>query len=296
LRRLSRMLALIFVIEAARASLAFGQTAEEPNLDRFVYEVVSIRPDRPGSVGGGARASIGDTRLEISHLPLNELVHIAYGVEDLQLQSMPKWMSQETFSVEATIDPEITEALQKLDPDIRRAAHRHMLQAMLADRFHLMVREEKKELPVYVLTVAPNGPKMQAADPSNQYENGVTYPSGPLGPRKVGYAFGRGSIKMPGQGVTIRQLVERLNQRLSVHFQRPFVDETGLRGIYDFELDFSVPWVTEYGFIPPGREVPEDQGDSLFSAIQSQLGLKLISAKRPVPVITIEQVERPTEN
>lgn len=209
---------------------------------------------------------------------------------------MPKWMSQESFSVEATVDPDITEALRKLEPDVRRAAQRHMFQALLTDRFHLVVREEKKELPVYVLTVAPNGPKLQAADPSNQYENGVAYPSGPLGPHRIGYAFGRGSIKIPGQGVTIRQLVERLNQRLSAHFQRVFVDETELKGIYDFELDFSVPWVTEYGFIPPGRDVPEEQGDSLFSAIQSQLGLKLVSAKRPVPVIAIEQVERPTKN
>jgi uncharacterized protein (TIGR03435 family) len=290
------MLAMVFVIEATRASSVFGQTAEEPNLDRFVYEVISIRPDRPGGIGGGARVSIGDTRLEVSHLPLNELVHLAYGVEDLQIQNMPKWMAQESFSVEATVDPEITEALRKLEPDVRRAAHRHMLQTLLADRFHLVVREEKKELPVYVLTVAPNGAKLQPADPSNQYENGVTYPGGPLGPRKVGYAFGEGSIKIAGQGGTIRQLVERLNQMLSVHFQRPFVDETELKGIYDFELDFSVPWVTEYGFIPPGRDVREEQGDSLFSAIQSQLGLKLVSAKRPVPVITIEVVEHPTEN
>lgn len=58
---------------------AFGQAAEEPNLDRFVYEVISIRPDRPGGSGGGARVSIGDARLEVSHLPLNELVHLAYG-------------------------------------------------------------------------------------------------------------------------------------------------------------------------------------------------------------------------
>jgi len=290
------MLAMFLVIEAAMASLVFGQAAEEPNLDRYVYEVSSIRPDRPGSVGGGARVSITDTRLEVSHLPLSELVHLAYGVEDLQIQNMPKWAIQESLSVEATVDPEITEALRKLDPDLRRAARRHMLQALLVDRFHLVVQEEQKELPAYVLKVAANGPKLQPADPSNQYENGVTYPGGPLGPRKVGYAFGQGSIKMPGQGVTIRQLVERLNQRLSVHFQRVFVDETKLEGIYDFELDFSVPWVTEYGFIPPGRDVREEQGDSLFSAIQSQLGLKLISAKRPVPVITIEQVERPTEN
>lgn len=287
---------MIFVFEVARASLVFGQAAEKPNLDRFVYEVISIRPDRPGGIGGGARVSIGDARLEVRHLPLNELVHLAYGVEDLQIQNMPKWMSQESFSVEAIVDPEITEALRKLDPDIRRAAHQHMMQALLEDRFHLVVREEKKELLVYVLTVAPNGPKLSVADPNNQYENGVTYPSGPLGPHKVGYAFGQGSIKIPGQGGTIRQLIDLLNQKLSPHLQRPFVDETNLKGIYDFELDFSVPWVTSFGFIPPGRDVREDSGDSLFSAIQNQLGLKLISAKRPVPVITIEQVEHPTEN
>jgi uncharacterized protein (TIGR03435 family) len=145
--------------------------------------------------------------------------------------------------------------------------------------------------------VGPGGPKLQPADSSNQYENGRKYPSGMvLGPHIVGYEFGSGSIRMISQGGTMSQLVDRLNQNLSVHLQRVFVDETRIEGIYDFELDFSVPWVTEFGFIPPGRDITEEQGDSLFSTVQRQLGLKLVSAKRPVTAIIVEQVERPTEN
>ncbi len=285
----------VLVVAVPGVPSALGQTEEQSNLDRFVFEVSSIRPDGPG--GFGAHVSFGNARYEVAHVPVNELLHEAYGVEDIQLQNMPKWLSDESFTVEATIAPETMDALSRLTPDARRAARQHMLQALLADRFHLVVRQEKKELPVYVLTVAPNGPKLRPADLSNQYENGVRYPNGMvLGPRVVGYEFGSGSIKMAGQGGTIRQLVDRLNQNLSIHLQRVFLDETKIDGIYDFELDFSVPWVTVFGFIPADRDVPEDRNDSLFSAMEHQLGLKLISAKRLVPVITIEQVERPTEN
>ena len=74
---------------------------------------------------------------------------------------MPKWLSDESFTVEATIAPETMDALSRLTPDARRAARQHMLQALLADRFHLVVRQEKKELPMFMsLTVAPNGPKL----------------------------------------------------------------------------------------------------------------------------------------
>ena len=80
-----------------------------------------------------------------------------------------------------------------------------------------------------------------------------------LGPRVVGYEFGSGSIKMAGQGGAIRQLVDRLNQNLSIHLQRVFLDEIeDRRGSTTLSWTSSVPWVTVFGFIPADRGVPED--------------------------------------
>jgi uncharacterized protein (TIGR03435 family) len=144
--RLNNLLTAVFVfiVTVPGTSLVLGQVTEKSNLDRFVYEVSSIRPDPPGGIGGGARVSFGNTRLDAAHVPLSVLVNLAYGVEDIQVHNMPKWVSGDSFSVEATVAPEMTEALSKLPPPDRSAAKRHMLQTLLADRFHLVVREEKK--------------------------------------------------------------------------------------------------------------------------------------------------------
>jgi uncharacterized protein (TIGR03435 family) len=63
----------------------------------------------------------------------------------------------------------------------------------------------------------------------------------------------------------------------------PVVDETGLGGLYDFELSVA----------PPEQSADASIGVSIFTAVEQQLCLKLEGAKRPIDTIVIDHAERP---
>jgi uncharacterized protein (TIGR03435 family) len=145
-----------------------------------------------------------------------------------------------------------------------------MIQAMLADRFHLAMHRETRLLPIYALVVVKTGPgktgpKLQAAD-SN------------VGRPKT----------MLGQMIVQRMSVTTLADILTFDLKRPVKDETGLKGEFAFTLEWT-----------PGLSASDDgpsSRPSLFAAVQEQLGLKLESAKGPIEVLVVDSVQRPSEN
>jgi bla regulator protein blaR1 len=82
-------------------------------------------------------------------------------------------------------------------------------------------------------------------------------------------------------GVTMEKFAQSPFMPVGGH---PVVDQTGLKGRYDFTLK----WAQEGG--------GDSQEPGLFTAIQEQLGLKLVPAKAPVEVIVVDHVEKPSEN
>ncbi|MGH9606223.1 MAG: TIGR03435 family protein [Terracidiphilus sp.] len=100
------------------------------------------------------------------------------------------------------------------------------------------------------------------------------------------------------QGGTMQDLA----RSLSLVLRRHVVDETGLTGRYDWELN----WTPDLNPSPvvaapadaeqPADAAPEPSGPSIFTAIQKQLGLQLESQKGPVEVLVIDHVEEPTPN
>ena len=72
-------------------------------------------------------------------------------------------------------------------------------------------------------------------------------------------------------------------------------DATGLTGTYDFTLSYT----PRYMLKAPGADGSTDPSGaiSLEEAVNKQLGLKLETRKRPVPLIVIDQMEqKPIEN
>jgi uncharacterized protein (TIGR03435 family) len=130
-------------MHTAHAQLA----ASTPDLSVFVFEVTSIHPDPPGSMGGTVRVMFEPSRFEATHVTAKELLREAYGVEDLQIQRDPRWMDSDSFTVDATINSVTSEALAKLSGQDLAVARQHMLRALLVDRFHLVVKEETKVYP-----------------------------------------------------------------------------------------------------------------------------------------------------
>ena len=95
--------------------------------------------------------------------------------------------------------------------------------------------------------------------------------------------------------MTVRELSAVLSADRGI--ARPVVDRTDLTGKFDFRLRFVplfVPAPT-----PDTQVVPNpaaDSGPSIFTAVQEQLGLKLIRERNRVEFLVIDRIERPTEN
>ncbi len=143
-----------------------------------------------------------------------------------------------------------------------------MLQALLAERFKLTLHRETKELPMYVLVVAKNGPKFK----TTESETGISSNS-----------------SRTHWHVTAKGTMRRFAEFLSEEAGRPVVDQTGLSGSYELTLDWT----------PDDAPAANDSaaGPSLFTALQEQLGLKLDATKGPVEILVIDRANRtPTEN
>ena len=303
---LGRKLAFAAVaIAAAAACFVFGHfgaaqlraqsppTTATPSLS---FEVASIKPNRSGDMRIGIRFQPG--RFTTTGTTVKQLIAIAYDVRDFQVTGGPSWISSDKFDIDAKEPDGLSDELAKLSPDQRHEKMGLLIQSLLADRFGLKVSHTTKEYPVYALVVAKGGPKFQEA------KAGDTYPNGMKGPD--GHALGHGNMmrmgpgELEGQGVPVTFLVQQLAQQLG----RNVLDQTGLKGNYDFTLKWA-PDPNSAGMMqgPPGGGPPPDSapppdasGPSIFTAVQEQLGLKLESTKGPVDILIIDHVEQPSEN
>jgi bla regulator protein blaR1 len=284
-----KLLLSAFGLAAVAAPLLFGVAHATPvraktqntagESAEFEYEVVSVKPNKSSAVH--TDISMPDDGLKMTNIFMNALIRRAYGVEDFRLLGVPNWARDERFDIEAKLNPDLADRLKKLSPDDRTAARQHMLQTILAQRFHLTIHRETRELPVYVLAIAKNGPKLQEAKPGDTYPNGLkSVEGGRAGPGIL--LMGLDIGQMIGQGVT----TARLARGLSAQLGRPVVDKTGLTASYDLRLS----WKDE------DDDQADPNGASLFTAIQEQLGLKLESGKGPVEVIVVDRIERPSAN
>jgi uncharacterized protein (TIGR03435 family) len=232
------------------------------------FDVASVRIDKVGSAGGEGQAgeSITSTpgSLIMHNVTLRSCVKWAYGIRDFQLSGGPDWIGAERYDISA-------KAANKADD----AELRRMLRALLAERFQLAVREERRQLPVYALIVLRAKAGLKPASDG-----------GPASMRP-----GDGALEF--RNTSMAELAERLASRpLSV--DRPVVDKTGLNGGFDFSLKFADNAEHLKGAL---EDVDRGAGPSLFSVIQDQLGLKLEAQKAELPVVVVERaVENPGEN
>jgi bla regulator protein blaR1 len=263
------------------------------------YEVASIKPNKSGD--NKTRMGYSPDGFNATESNLLMLLMEAYGVNPHEITGAPDWLNSERYDIEAKTDRSTADELFKLNAEERRAERQRMLQALLADRFKLVVHRETKELPVYVLAVAKGGPKFHEAKPGDTYPNGMKLPGGHGG---AGLMF-MGMGELTAQGLPIAPLVRELSLQLG----RTVIDKTGLTGEYDFSLKWtSDVTVGAFGerLAPSGTEgshpgaggtsEPESSAPSIFPAIQDQLGLKLESEKGPVEILVIDHVEKPSAN
>jgi len=283
-------LPIVLGLVTATTSRAQSQ-AENPGASTPPYEVASVKPVKSG--GGMPIMGWVSPDRYTTRGTLNSLIKEAYEVQDDQLVGVPKQLGSERYDIEAKIDPSIG---GKLDFDHRMLQGRLILQSLLADRFKLTLHHEAKELPVYALVIAKNGPEMRQATPGDTYPDGMKDMYG----KGHGMVIARGPGGIVGQGVPFAVLVAELQHQ---HLGRTVVDKTGLTGMFDFRLQ----WTPDESHAPikgpeDGRQgtdngpPPESVGPSIFTAIQEQLGLRLEPQKAPMEIVVIDHVEAPSEN
>ena len=227
-----------------------------------------MRINKPGSAGGEGRTieSITSTpgSLIMKNVTLRSCMRWAYSTRDFQISGGPGWIGTERYDISAKAPGPAG------DVELRK-----MLQALLSERFQLSVREESRQLPVYVMTVAQVRAELKPA----------------AGSAPATMRPGQGALEF--RNTSMAEFAESLaNRPLTV--DRPVVDKTGLAGGYDFSLKFAD---SVDGLKSALEDVDRGIGQSLFSVIREQLGLKLEAQKSALPVLVIERaVENPGEN
>jgi bla regulator protein blaR1 len=284
------------------------------NASAFSYDVVSVKPFRPS---GGSRGGRGGGIPSSPETPdgfiagpiiLSSLVQMAFGTHPFQVQGAPSWYDSAAYEIDAKMDASKVDALQKLSPHDQILARQHMLQVLLADRFKLTFHHETKEAPVYFLTIANNGSRLQEAKPGFVLPDDIKSQADPgllkdfAGVSTCWNVDDDGRRTLTCVDVPIFQLVDILTDRKGD--DRPILDKTGLTGKYDF----TVRWVRsdDPAPLPTEMSVAEFRaerarrwrlGDQpIFAAIEKQLGLKLEPGKGPVEYVVIDHVEKPSEN
>lgn len=276
--------AIPFALGVLHSPQVRAQAQADSAADKLpAFEVSTVKPTKADE--GMMRFMFTPDGISLEGTPMRMMLREAFNVENDQIIGGPDWLNSARFDVQAKVSPEDAPKLEKLNFAQRRA----MLQQLLIDRFGLKYHHETRELPVYALVVAKGGLKMKATKPYDPNED-------PKEGRHM-ITVGHGSIE--ANGAALEPLVHMLSQQLG----RIVVDKTGLTAEYEYKLK----WTPDTGGVPPGGPAgappgagsagdPDAGGPSVFTAIEEQLGLKLVSEKAPVDVIVIDHVDKPSEN
>ena len=250
------------------------------------FEVISVKPNRSGEFGGSSGVEPGG-QFTVRNNTLRNVIRNAYQVQDFQIVGGPSWLDNDRFDVTA----------KAANPNAPLDEMRSMVQALLADRFRLVVHRETRDVPIYALVVAGSdgrlGPRLtrsaidcaaiveaaRRGQPPAPLPNGIT----PCGTRRL-----------PGRMIASSVTMADLARNLSNDAGRFTVDKTGLSGRFDLELEFRPDRLPPDGVLPPGLPAPPADAPSLFTAVQEQLGLKLESQRGPVEVLVIDSASQPS--
>jgi uncharacterized protein (TIGR03435 family) len=301
------------------ASLANGQAANKP----FTFDAASVKVADKAFIPGvtdkmkGGPGTSDPGRIAYTQVDLIQLLMKAWDLEYYRIDG-PAWLKgtvheTDQYTIIAIMPPETTKPQFQL-----------MLQNLLVERFRIQLHHEIRNFPGYELVVAPGGPKLR--EPANPDapapDRGPTGKLGDDGFLVLPTGHGKGVVMTSAgtyakfQNCTIAELIDpylRSFIQLSTGAQTiHIVDKTGLAGKYDYSLKFDTHGLDSAVVVSPGIRAASsgssasDPGSAsdpsglpnLFSAMEKQLGLRLVKSKGfPLDTIVIDHIEKtPTEN
>ena len=216
-----------------------------------------------------------DDSVDLVNLSLENMICNAWDLNEFQVSGLSGWMETGRFDLTAKVSADDVAVYKKLSMTQRGV----MLQKLLTERFQLKVHMETKTLPIYDLVVDKGGSKLKPttaiAAPSKEEMR--------ANPDKYKRGFSTmGPGRFEGTGVQVGSLTSQLENALG----KPVRDTTGLTGVYDIILHYR-----------PDETAPDnDDVPSVFSAVQEQVGLKLVPAKGPVETLVVDAAQKPDAN
>jgi uncharacterized protein (TIGR03435 family) len=322
------------IVYASPIRPAAAQNVVRP-ADTPKWEVVSIKPCAPRTVssGGGPRGGGPDSgppfsfsadRMTLKCQWVRDLVQTAYMVyangvdvasqpggtfkalalarypiQAIPIEGGPDWMNSERYTIEAKAEGVVDRGMMQ-GP---------MLQALLEERLNLKLHWETREIPVLALTVAKGGSKLKphqegscAEYPAPDFAAPAPppLPSLPQGQRFCGFGGGlRGptarSIVIDADGLTVAEFIKTF---MIDYDDKPIVDKTGIKGRFDFHLEYALDPPARKRFAEDTGRVESDlaSGPLFVDALQEQLGLKLETTKGRWDHVIIDHVEQPSPN
>ena len=238
---------------------AFGQNAEPGP----AFDVADLKVNSSGAEKSSGSLSNG--RLVFRNVPLRLLISEAWLTNPDDIYG-PPWLDDVRMDLEAKTASDRT-------PD---AELRLMLQTLLKDRMKLAVHIEQRRKSVLALTVWKGQAKMTPSAPPAKPEDADCIRSGKDGAR----------FRLVCQHETMEAFAHEMPQYTGGYVTGTVVDRTGLRGAWDFTLEWT-----------PMPQIETSGGLTFFAALQSQIGLELRNRNLAVPVLVVDSIERkPTAN
>ena len=236
------------------------------------FEVASVKPARPASDEHlSVEMSIDPARISYVNVTLKNIISQAYRVKEYQV-SGPDWLETERFDIVAKIPAGVS--TDKISV---------MLQALLSERFKVGLHKQNRVMSAYGLVIAKSGSKLSV----------VHEEPGDL----------RMMIGSKGRHISGNATMTMFSSALSNWTDRPVVDMTGRRDVYDIDIEWSGgEGPADLRMVRPGpdREPRSEEGGNLpllSGALEKKLGLRLQRRKLPVEILVIDHAERvPSEN
>lgn len=246
------------------ASAAFADDGPKFEVAEISNSTWTLRPSSSGPFLHGSR-------YEIRTASLVDLIRIAWATEPDKIVGGPSWLEFDRFDITA-----------KLPTGTKAEDLNGMLQRLLADRFQLKFHKDEKPFQTFALTATAN-PKLKPADGSGD-QNGCGFGFRSAGPAVDGVPSAA-TMTATCRNSSLSSFANVLPNVMSMgggpSSLPQIVDNTGLTGMWDFELNISVP------------NGPNSLTEALaLEAIEKQLGLKLERKTVPLPVMAVDSASR----
>ncbi len=252
-------LAIAAVPVSGQGPLQRVSAAQTASIPKQAFEVASIRPFDPSASPSnpGQAQLFPSNRLTARITDVELLISEAFGVAGGEIAGGPDWINTQFYSVDAKVEG---------DALLTREQMRPLLQNLLEERCHMKFHHEQKPVAGYVLVLAKGGSKLQPTK------------GGP--PRSSASSF-----ELALRNDSVENFAKMI---WNWTIKKPIVDGTGLEGRYDFDLKFA-PQDGPLRDDPRYSNLPD-----IFTAVQEQLGLKLVPQEVPVDYLVIDHIEKPT--